>query len=260
MVTVRKKNILKKILEVIIMIGFMFLIEILGEIIEESKMPEWITIPVFVLLLLGGIFIVILLLIKVELSFIEERQDKMLGKNIVGSCKKGKVKPEKLKENLIIFKEISDGYYYSPTYRLTCCKKNSFKFMVNGNSKKSILGGITLVSKDEGLCIKCSCLECNKEYEVFNSTKDGYDGYVCNDKIVDFELEEFKCNKCHESDFDVEITYEYADDKEQISEIKDYLKEDNKDDFTNTYFGIVISIKCNKCGKEYKRIVEYECA
>lgn len=170
-----------------------------------------------------------------------------------------KLKPAKIKSNLVIVDEKMDDVCYRPTYQLTCCHKNNFKISIHGEVEKSIFGGVTFISKDDGFAISSECLECQKQYELFNNTKDGYDGYLCTEGPIDFASENFKCLKCGENDFYIEITYAYDIDKDMIKEIKQTMKENNKEDITNTFGWITMTIKCNKCGREYQKIVDYEC-
>lgn len=172
---------------------------------------------------------------------------------------KSRFRPSKLKDNLLALEERSNSYSFKPTYKLNCSDHNTFKIEVYAIPEKSIFGAVTLVSKNDGVSIHCTCNECGKEFEIFNSTKDGYNGYLCTDKRIDFEKEEFYCVKCHKNDFTIEIEYSYDNDKEMVKEIKETMEEVKKEDITNTFGWISITVKCNHCGKVYKHIFDYEC-
>lgn len=172
---------------------------------------------------------------------------------------KERFKPSRLKENLLVLEERGNSYYFKAKYQLHCSNHSSFTLKVHANLEKSIFGEINLVSKENGVGIFCICNECGKEFEIFNSTKDGYDGYLCTDKQIDFEKEEFHCIKCNQNDFTIEIEYSYDNDKEVLKEIKETMEDTKKGDVTNTFSWISITIKCNHCGKVYKHVFDYEC-
>lgn len=172
---------------------------------------------------------------------------------------KNRFKPSKLKENLLILEERGNSYYFKPTYQLKCSNQSFFKVKIHANVSKSIFGGTIFTCKEDGVGISAICNQCGKELEIFNSTKDGYDGYLLTDKKVDFSYEEFYCLKCKQNDFTIEIEYEFDTDKAAIKELKETMEEVKKEDITNTFGWISITIKCNHCGKVYKKIIDYEC-
>ena len=146
--------------------------------------------------------------------------------------------PNRLKKNLKIIKEDRDGYFYKAKVELECCGTNDFKIQ-------------QLKSKELNI-VQCICNKCNKKYEIYNSETDGYI-LVNNDniKIIKEKYMEYKCSKCNNNLYKIEINYEYEDEIEEFNNI-DFL------DITNIYSSIKVNIICNKCNKKERGYINHE--
>lgn len=106
--------------------------------------------------------------------------------------------------------------------------------------------------------IKAKCLKCNLEYILFDSDFHGWDGFVCHD--VDNaskprpSLTPWKCLECKGQEHLVYVQFCYGD----LDEIAKDLKEMQVENLADAFEWIYIDIKCNSCGYETKKWVDYE--
>ena len=133
---------------------------------------------------------------------------------------------------------------------LTCCKSHSFQVFIFGKVQRNILFGRYLSAKDGKISLTSHCKKCKKVIPIFDSRYDGYETFEkCHEKRVKNNCETpFHCKKCSNNDFSIHIKYEYPNIEE--------LNEEN--DSRHSYTWIWVSLKCNKCGKKYKNLIDYE--
>lgn len=148
--------------------------------------------------------------------------------------------PKKLKKNLKVIKDTTDGYTYKIKTELNCCD-NEFE--------------IKIIKDDKLEIVYCICSKCKKEYEIFNSELDGYKLTRDNDiKIISNNYENKRCSKCDNELFSIEINYEYI---ESLDEIKE-LKKVGIKDTTNLFTSMQMNASCTKCNNKEKEITKYE--
>lgn len=135
--------------------------------------------------------------------------------------------------------------------KITCCDTSVFECKTIGEIKHNLFLGTYLFSETGNIAIDLKCKKCSKEIKLFDSTTDGYCNCIEKHKeIKELQREEFKCKKCDSNDFSIYVKYEYP----SIDELKELgIKE--KD---NAFTWIVITLKCNKCGKKYKKFIEFD--
>lgn len=108
------------------------------------------------------------------------------------------------------------------------------------------------------------CSECGKKHVIMDLSKHGYDGFVCEEGVlVDAdELEPYTCPQCQSNDFEVKLEIETEDREQFIEEVveDDFLGEFKPEDYVDAFNWLVISIKCRKCGQDYKRWTDLELA
>lgn len=149
--------------------------------------------------------------------------------------------PKKLKNNLEVIKDSTDGYTYKVQTKLTCCDDI---FEVH-----TIKDGNTNI-------VRCVCDKCQKEYEVYNSELDGYKIYETSDlKIIKNDSSVQECSKCSVKKYNVEITYGYMD---YIDDDIDEIKKLGVTDTTNIFTSMKMNLICKDCNKKEKDLIDYE--
>ena len=53
------------------------------------------------------------------------------------------------------------------------CGGDLFRISHSGYMRKGLFGGVSIYEKENQLLIKCDCVNCCKQYHLYNSTKDG---------------------------------------------------------------------------------------
>lgn len=163
-------------------------------------------------------------------------------------CKKNNEKkhtkplvPQKLKKNLKVLKDSTDGYTYKVQTKLTCCD-DVFQ--------------VQTIKDEEINIVRCICDKCKNEYEIFNSELDGYKVYEQNDlKILKNDSSIKECSKCKGKKYNVEITYGYMDYiDDDINEIKKLGVKDT----TNIFTSMKTNLICKECNKKETGTVDYE--
>lgn len=137
--------------------------------------------------------------------------------------------------------------------KITCCSCSEFEILYYGDKIKSFFGHITLCEKNDGLILMLCCKKCGQQIDVFNSFTDGYD--CCAEGSKDcgnIRLEPFSCTTSEHTDFSVEVSFEYPP-KEELIELG--IRE-----LENSFTWIWITLKCNRCNKVFKKIVDFETA
>lgn len=98
------------------------------------------------------------------------------------------------------------------------------------------------------------CTQCNREIEVFNSSKHGYDGLICENK-VDYKAIRIKkipkCKKCGQEERLLRIEFHYED----LEGVRNDLP--NKD-ITNAFDWITIDLECTNCKNVQKGYLDLE--
>lgn len=165
-----------------------------------------------------------------------------------------KVTPLKIQSYFVEKQKQSDGENTIVSGHLQCCNSQDFEVLIFGEVKKHLFSNPSLYPKNDCIALAVRCKKCGRVITVFNSTCDGYENVSEKRKAseplnIDFE---YRCGKCSENNFSIEIKYEYPD----IKELKD-LEISNID---NAFTWIWITIKCNHCCKTYKNFISFETA
>ena len=144
--------------------------------------------------------------------------------------------PEHIRSNVVNIKKHKNNIYSG---KLTCCEQNNFKVYCTSNNNDNIV------------CI-AKCLNCLKEYEIYNSLTQGYDNCLDIKKDIkkNVNLFVFKCKKCNNNIYNVYLKYEYPPIKE--------LGYDHIESIPNAFSWIWISFKCSSCNKKYKNYINME--
>ena len=136
--------------------------------------------------------------------------------------------------------------------RLHCCNSQDFSIKFEGKLKKILGGKMYIYSADNRIVLEACCLKCGKNILVFDSNRDGYEQCDCNDSISSTNFKELVCNKCKHNNYSINIKYEYPNIQE--------LEEEGIVNVDNAFTWIWISIKCNECGTEYRKLIDFETA
>lgn len=154
------------------------------------------------------------------------------------------------------FKIIDENHKqnYTVSGMLMCCGFTKFKIQYVGNLKQTILGQLYLQENEDRLILYAKCRQCGKILPIFNNLTDGYDNCINERNVIKKEnkqrLQSFDCPKCHNNIYGVKIVIEYLGKKE--------LKELDIQDWGNSFTWIWVSLKCERCGKVYKKILDLE--
>lgn len=136
---------------------------------------------------------------------------------------------------------------HSVTGQLACqcgCKK----FLLYVNEDKTV--------------INAKCLSCNKEYEVFNAQKHGWDGFVCNSGPVSpSQVSSVSCAKCENNGFNLYITV-LSQEKEDFIEESGLMDSRgntlSKEDWVNAFEWLRIDLVCAECRQKNKGWLDIE--
>lgn len=169
--------------------------------------------------------------------------------------------PRHLRNILIVSEDDYDENNLQGKIQCTCgCRNIKLKIYAEEHS--------THISVDEykgdyGLRIAGLCPACNKEFDIFDMAKHGYDGFVCHDgkSVEDIDLKNYYCSDCKNSTFEVEVGIELEDqdqfNEEVVNEEPDKFK---TEDYVDAFDWITISLKCSECSKIIRDWVNFETA
>lgn len=156
--------------------------------------------------------------------------------------------PKKI-QSYINIKDEKDGENNLSEGKLECCNTQCFEVFIVGKLRCSVLTGIYLYPEDDRIAIQVRCKKCSKIISVFDNSQDGYEKHNKNLKVKILP-KVFYCSKCHESNFEIKIKYEYPK-KQELEELG--IKE-----IDNTFTWVYITLKCKTCGKKYGNFISYE--
>ncbi len=112
------------------------------------------------------------------------------------------------------------------------------------------------------LVVKAVCMDCGKEYLIFDDSRNGWDGFVCQDGIPvpDEELKSWNCPKCDCDIHNIElcILSQGKQDFIDTSGIADGETEFSEDDWVEAFEWITIGLKCYNCSHREVDWVDYE--
>lgn len=116
---------------------------------------------------------------------------------------------------------------------------------------------------DWALVIKVLCKDCKKEWILFDMSKHGYNGYVCQDGVTvpDSELKGYSCSGCGNETFEIKVGIEVEDKEQFIEEVVECEPDQfSEEDYVDAFDWIVIDTKCPRCGREEKDWISFETA
>ena len=112
------------------------------------------------------------------------------------------------------------------------------------------------------LVIKTVCMDCTKEYLIFDKSKHGWDGFVCHDgvSVPDDELKSWQCPKCTSDIHNMEICIMSQGKQDFIDEsgIADGETEFSEDEWIEAFDWITIGLHCHGCGYSDEKWIDYE--
>lgn len=131
---------------------------------------------------------------------------------------------------------------------ICCCSSNRFEIRYIGEIKHGLFSKAYLYSGNSEIALEACCEKCNKVISVFDSSEDGYE--TKKEPFINNKFRVFSCKKCNGVSFSISIKYEYPNEQEL-----DSLGISERD---SAFTWIWASLKCNKCGTEYKKFVDFE--
>ena len=132
---------------------------------------------------------------------------------------------------------------------LTCCNTNKFKVLISGLIKSGIWGKPHFQQDENGLAVLCKCAICGREILAFDNKIHGYDACTETEDVKSavHNYHAFSCTKCHHDTFCIKIAFEYSPEEDT-----------NDVELSNEFSWIWCSMTCSSCGKQFKRILDYE--
>lgn len=159
--------------------------------------------------------------------------------------------PKKIQPYFEMMRQTKNGDNWLVEGLLFCCNSHNFEVFAVGKIKYGIFSKMYLFSDNDKIVIKARCKKCGRVIKVFDEKCDGYEhcGKVQFSTNI-IEEKEVGCKKCQNSDFLINIKYEYFDDME--------LDEFKIAEIDNAFSWIWITLECNNCGTKYKNFVDCE--
>ena len=115
---------------------------------------------------------------------------------------------------------------------------------------------------DYAFMIKIVCMDCAKEYLIFDKSKHGWDGFVCHDgvSVPDDELKSWQCPKCANDIHRINICIMSQGKQDFIDEtgIADGESEFSENEWIEAFEWITIGLSCYGCGHSDETWVDYE--
>lgn len=146
--------------------------------------------------------------------------------------------------------------------RLKCtCGCERFLMKTYSSLRKD--GGLSVASCEDGyaLVIQAECSGCGRVWPVFDMSRHGYNGYVCQEgvEVPDSELKPYRCPKCRGEQFSAEICIELEDPEQFAEEVVQYEPEKYaEEDYVDAFDWITISLDCAGCRHKIKDWVNFE--
>lgn len=170
--------------------------------------------------------------------------------------------PRYLKEIYCVDESVSGEYNLDGRVQCVCgCENFKIRTFSDYNAKRNI---VSVGQYEDGyaLVVKADCNTCGKEWLLFDLSKHGYDGFVCQDGVAipdTVELAEYSCVNCRQNSFKVYMGIE-VEDKEQFMEEVVAWKPDKftEEDYVDAFNWLDISLKCSCCGKDEKSWINLE--
>ena len=166
--------------------------------------------------------------------------------------------PGYLREYFTVEKEMKNQGFEG-SIRCTCGNQN-FKVLYYGEEKKKYIR-VKPYEDDYGLHVACVCTKCNKQIELFDMARHGYNGFVCQEgrSAKDAEHSVYSCYKCGEDVFEIKLGIIPGDREQFVEEI--VSEEPDKfaeDDYIEAFGDIWISLHCVNCRKDIRDWLEME--
>ncbi len=147
--------------------------------------------------------------------------------------------------------------------KLVCtCSNDEFSISYPGATIQSNGEAVpTILKKDNHYFFRISvrCSKCNNDHLLFDSDFHGWDGFVCHDEeqaaLQRPELINWKCNKCVNELFTVNIKIQSQGKEDFITEAGD---EFNPKNWIEAFEWINIDLHCLHCNKTHKDWVSLE--
>lgn len=145
--------------------------------------------------------------------------------------------PSHLKEFLVLEEE--PGSEYEVTGNI-CCTCGSMYFEILENNNKQV--------------VKLICCQCKKEILLFDISKHGWNGFVCDgiieEKYLDrkLPLQKYYCPVCKEFNFKIIVTITSQGKQDFIEECLSYEEGFSASDWVDAFESISIIPVCAKCG------------
>ncbi len=115
---------------------------------------------------------------------------------------------------------------------------------------------------DYALVIKTICMDCQKEYIIFDDSKHGWNGFVCHDGISPPEntLTSWNCPQCGSDIHRIRIFISSEGKEDFINELElgDETSEFSEDDWVNAFGWITIGLTCYTCSYADEKWIDYE--
>ncbi len=114
--------------------------------------------------------------------------------------------------------------------------------------------------ESESLKVLLKCTSCNTSHILLDAATQGYDGFVCHDGVTakDDTLEQYYCDSCESSDFQIYVDIEVEDYDQFIDEcVEEFPDKFSPEDYVDAFNWIVITLTCNNC-KEKIELVDLE--
>lgn len=142
------------------------------------------------------------------------------------------------------------------------CRCDSIKLKIYANQHNNYIA-IKYYKNDWGFRVCGICSSCGANYDLFDMSKHGFNGFVCHEVIAvdDVDLEPYFCPVCKHDCFQAQIGLELEDIEQFQEEVVEDLYLEEKyvvEDFVDAFNWINIDIQCEKCGTLFKNWVNFE--
>ena len=118
----------------------------------------------------------------------------------------------------------------------------------------------SVTESNDGLFAKIRCRDCEKEIELLDAGKHGWNGFVCHMDTLDRSQPLWKavCEECKSEHFRVKVWISSQGKEDFLSECAAHDGSFAEEDWVDAFEWIQVSLECGRCGMDMDNWLDYE--